>query len=266
MIQSRICPVQGSDFPVEWIPHQKFACFALNVTHIVLPPGELWFCRLFNQALPHVQDEALRQDVKGFIAQEGAHARAHRNILGDFERQGWDFSVSRARLDRIFNGLLGDKVLGRWAAGRWQFRWLRARIGLVAAIEHLTCVLGNWILANEAIAQAGADPRMLALLRWHGEEEVEHRSVAHDLYLHLGGGYLGRSLWFLVALFGILLTWKRGTQVFIRQDVGGPRCYGFKTYIRVSRAGYLPRVSYLIRSTLRYFNWRYHPESEVGFQ
>ena len=263
MIQARICPVQGGDFPVIWIPQQKFASFVLNVTHIVLPPGELWFCRLFNQALPMVQDEILRQQVKGFIAQEGSHARAHRNVLVDYERQGWDFSISRARLAGIFNRLLGDMVMGKWQPkGRWQFRWLRMRIGMVAAIEHITCVLGNWILANEAIAQADHDPRMLEILRWHGLEEVEHRSVAHDLYTHLGGGNAGRMLWFVLALFTIILTWKRGTQVFIRQDTQGPQSYGFRTYVTVSRQGYLPTVGYLAKSFLRYFSWRYHPERE----
>lgn len=263
MSQDRICPTEGAGSPVVWIPSQKFASYVLNVTHIVLPPGELWFCRLFNQALPLVEDESLRQQVKGFVTQEGAHARAHRNVLGDYEQQGWDFSVSRGRLALIFNRLLGEKVLGRWQPrGRWKFRWLRMRIGMVAAIEHITCVLGAWILNNRNIAGADADPVMLQLLLWHGAEEVEHRAVAHDLYMALGGSNGGRMFWFVLVLLAVILTWKRGTQVFIRQDREGPRCYGFRTYVQVSREGYLPTVGYLTKSFLRYFRWHYHPQHE----
>jgi predicted metal-dependent hydrolase len=29
---------------------------------------------------------------------------------------------------------------------------------------------------------------MIDLIKWHGSEEIEHRTVAFDLYRHLGGG------------------------------------------------------------------------------
>ena len=252
--------------PMVWIPEQKFACFVLNVTHLILPPGELWFCRVFNQVLPQIQNAKLQQEVKKFVAQEGAHARGHRRVLDAYEAAGWDFSVSKNRLNRIFEHLLGDKMLGRWRtkpAGRR--RWLRMRVGMIAAIEHVTCVLGSWILENHSIAQAGADQRMLNLLLWHGAEEVEHRAVAFDLYRELGGGYWGRVFWFALAVCVIVLTWTRGTQAFIRQDqarCGNQSRFGFSAYVRASRDGFLPSVGFLMKSFLRYVRWGYHPSVE----
>ena len=38
----------------------------------------------------------------------------------------------------------------------------------------------------------GSDPVMLDLLRWHGAEEVEHRSVAFELFQHVSGSYVRR--------------------------------------------------------------------------
>lgn len=268
MIKPRNFNGYWQDVPPVWIPQQQFACSVLNVTHLVLPPGELWFCRLFNQALPLIRDHDLREQVKGFVAQEGAHARGHRDVLSFYESQGWNFSVSKQRLNKIFGTLLGDKVLGRFAVkSKGQLRWLRMRIGMVAAIEHVTCVLGSWILENETLRQAGANQAMLNLLLWHGAEEVEHRTVAFDLYRHLGGGNVGRMFWFLLAVWAVVLTWKRGTQVFIEQSPGEgdvrekPR-YGFRAYVAASRAGYLPTVGYLVRSFLRYLRWSYHPGTE----
>lgn len=263
MLESRSFSAHWQDVPLVWIPRQKFACFVLNVTHLVLPPGELWFCRLFNQALPLIENHGLRDQVRGFVAQEGAHARCHRDVLTVYEAAGWDFSISKSRLERIFDQLLGGKVLGRWTVtGNGQRRWLRMRIGMVAAIEHVTCVLGSWILENQPIRQVNANEDMLNLLLWHGAEEVEHRSVAFDLYRHLGGGYLGRVFWFFLVVAAIVLTWKRGTQVFIKQDhalSGKRQRYGFRSYLIASRAGYLPSVGYLTMSFLQYLRWGYHP-------
>lgn len=251
---------------VVWIPNQPFACYALNVAHLVLPPGELWFCRLFNQVLPYIQDEELRQQTVGFIQQEGSHARSHKNVLESFEEQDLDFTKSKNRLNGIFETLLGDKVFGvLTVTGKMQFRWLRTRVGIVASIEHITCVLGNWVLENKGLAKAGADPTMLNLLKWHGAEEVEHRSVAYDLHRHLGGGAISRSILFVLALLVILLTWKRGTQVFIQQsDYEDKTRYGFKAYLRDSRLDLLPRVGFVFWNLLRFLKPGYHPKYEKG--
>ena len=107
MLTVRSFKADWNDSDLYWIPGETFSCFALNVTHLVLPPGELWFCRLFNLALPHINDENLRTQVKGFIGQEGAHARGHRDALSAYESNGWDFTESKLRLNGIFNHLLG---------------------------------------------------------------------------------------------------------------------------------------------------------------
>ncbi|MGC1508636.1 metal-dependent hydrolase [Ketobacter sp. MCCC 1A13808] len=246
-----------------WIPGEKFSSYALNVTHLVLPPGELWFCRIFNLTLPHIKDEALRTQVKGFIGQEGAHARGHRDALAVYEANGWDFSESKARLNGIFGRLLGEKVFGRFeVTGKQALRWLRFRLSIVAAVEHVTCVLGTWMINNTELEALGANQQMVDLLKWHGAEEVEHRTVAHDVYVAIGGSNVLRILMTVPVMFLILLTWKRGTQVFISQDKSGPQRYGFKAYRRAAKLGYLPGLGLLFKAFLRYFRWNYHPHSE----
>ncbi|WP_261994278.1 metal-dependent hydrolase, partial [Streptomyces sp. t39] len=59
--------------------------------------------------------------------------------------------------------------------------------------------LGDWVLNADGLDRAGADPVMLDLLRWHGAEEVEHRSVAYDLLRHLDPGYRRRVRTLFVA-------------------------------------------------------------------
>src|SRR5699024_11221654 len=68
-----------SKSPLHWLPGDSFSSHMINGIHLLLPAGELWFCRVYNQALPSVTDDALRQDVRAFIEQEAIHARAHRH-------------------------------------------------------------------------------------------------------------------------------------------------------------------------------------------
>ncbi|MDQ1042286.1 putative metal-dependent hydrolase [Streptomyces sp. V4I2] len=42
--------------------------------HLMLPELERWFVRTFEQALPLITDDRLREDVRGFIGQEAKHA------------------------------------------------------------------------------------------------------------------------------------------------------------------------------------------------
>ena len=50
--------------PLHWLPGDPFATHMINGLHLLLPPGELWFCRVYNKALPYVTDPQLRADVE----------------------------------------------------------------------------------------------------------------------------------------------------------------------------------------------------------
>ena len=89
---------------------------------------------------------------------------------------------------------------------------------MIAAIEHYTAFLGDWVLNAGALDAKGADPAMLDLLRWHGAEEVEHRSVAFDLFVHLDGGYRRRVRTWATAFTALVFLWQRGTRYFMAHD------------------------------------------------
>ena len=62
---------------------------------------------------------------------------------------------------------------------------------LIAAIEHYTAVMGDFAL-NCTWDDYGADPTLVDLFRWHGSEEVEHRSVAHEVAVYFHDSYVRR--------------------------------------------------------------------------
>ena len=230
-----------SDTPLHWVPGEAEASQVMNVLHMLLPSGELWFCRLYNKALPLVSDARLRDDVQGFIRQEAMHSRAHDGAIQRYlSRFDIDSKPFTDKMDFLFERLLCDYPLGQNRLTRaldgW---WLRQRCAIIAAVEHFTCVLGKWVLEARELDRRGSDPVMLDLLRWHGAEEVEHRSVAHDLHVHLGGSFVTRQLTMLLVIAILVYLLADGTRTLLDQDpsLRGAKRQGFlRTCCRTSRA------------------------------
>jgi len=244
-----------------FIPNEPFASHLLNVLHILLPEGERWFVKVFGEALPMIKDEALREDVIGFIGQEGMHASAHQQVQDYFTEQGFDNRPYVREIEYLFKRLLGDR---RLTDEKKKEEWLIERLAFVAAIEHVTAFLGNWVLNVKGLDEVDADPRMLDLLRWHGAEEVEHRAVAYDVYMHVDGRYGRRIRTYVVT--SIVLPWLfyRGVKHLLKTDPALPKQRGprFGDLNRTKKKDLTPGYLDILRWSLRYFRRSYHPAGE----
>lgn len=182
-----------SNTPLHWIPGEPLASHAISTFNYMLPVGERYFCQIYERLLPFVQDETLRQQMLGFIGQEGIHAKTHDDVLRSFLAAHGITNAQRfaelaewieARYYPLLDQLSDETLLSV----------LRPQIALIAVIEQLTAFMGSWLLNCDLDAR-GADPTMLDLFRWHGAEEVEHRFVAHDV-----ADYFEVNRWLQVAL------------------------------------------------------------------
>ncbi|MBW5481022.1 metal-dependent hydrolase [Streptomyces bambusae] len=248
------------DTPLHWLPGDPFATHTINVLHLLLPAGERWFVHVYKQVLPYIKDEQLRADVVGFIGQEAMHAAAHDDVLPHLKRLGLDPTPYTAQVDWLFEKLLGDRTLPPGRARVW---WLKERVAMIAAIEHYTAFLGNWVLNAEELDRRGADPVMLDLLRWHGAEEVEHRSVAFDLFMHVDGSYRRRARTWATAFAALVFLWQRGARFFMENDptlVNGRASVG--QFVRAGRRGVLPSTPAMLKSIPTYLARTYHPSQE----
>ncbi|WP_210573616.1 metal-dependent hydrolase [Streptomyces sp. GESEQ-4] len=252
--------------PLHWIPGEPTATHVINVLHLLLPAGERWFVKVFKEGLPLVRDPELLADVKGFMGQEATHSVQHAHVLDHLEAQQLDTAEFTKYVDFLFERLLGERPpLG---APIPQPEWLRWRLAVVAAIEQFTAVLGDWVLAADALDRADADEVMLDLLRWHGAEEVEHRAVAFDMYQHCGGARMPRYARRLAAMAVtapvMLYLWVWGTAYLIRQDpqLAGRLRYSLAGHNAAVRKGLLPTWRELGAAIPRYFKRSYHPSQE----
>ncbi len=265
-----------SQTPLHWIPDDASASHTINNINLILPAGEFWFCKVFNRALPLVTDDKLRDDVRGFVGQEAMHARAHDGAVSQYlDAQGIETASYMRRMEWMFEKPLGDQPWGLSLPEFLQRPWLVFRLGLIAAIEHFTCVLGNFALENRRWEEAGADPAVVDLLRWHGAEEVEHRCVAFDLYRHLcrlpAPLRYGLDVLLIALVVPLILAlWAIGATHMMRQDRElrsfHPSAWGlwfWREWSRGARDGLLPSVGWLLWQGLRYLRPGYHPIHEA---
>ena len=252
--------------PLHWIPGEPTATHVINVLQLLLPAGERRFVKVLRQALPLVENERLGREVRGFIGQEGGRSVRHEDVRAHLAAQGLDTRACTERMDRLFDMLLGDRPPAWLPVGRME--WLRVRLSLVAAIEVFTAALGDWVLHADRLDRAGSDPVMLDLLRRHGAEEVEHRSVAFDLYEHTGGRplprYARRIVGMAVTAPVLLWLWACGASYLMRNDPrrrGGMR-YSLRAHNTAIRKGLLPAWRELGAAVPRYLRRSYHPSQQ----
>ena len=242
---------------VHWVPGDASTTHVINALHLFLPEGERWFLKVFKHALPEITDDLLMAQVRAFMSQEGQHATAHDTARHHLEDHGVGASAYLRRLDWLFGTALADHDL----PAPLEPHWLRVRLGLIAGIEHYTAILGQWVLDQTALEEAGADPTMLDLLRWHGAEEVEHRSVAFDLFQHVSGSYPLRAVTGWVAFAGLMAVTVDGTRSMLRSDPDAPNTF-VRAYANGQAKGRLPDLLGLGLAGLRYLRPGYHPSSE----
>ncbi|WP_433337697.1 metal-dependent hydrolase [Spirillospora sp. CA-294931] len=264
-IRARRVSFDWNSTPLHWIPDAPVATHLVNYFQILLTTGEKWFVQCVQDARPLLSDPTLEAEIRGFIGQETVHARSHQGVLDDLlARNGIQTGAfteeAHAKLDeraRQMRDLARD-------APRGFRRRLLFELGAVSAIEHYTAVLGQWLIENEALDACGADPTMLDLFRWHGAEEVEHRSVVFDVYEALGGGYPRRAVSWAVAVALLSYALTRGTFALLRQDPTITRPVTvrrvLRSYRRSVRKRQIPGMAWLfLREGLVYLRPSHHP-------
>lgn len=186
-IQARDMDFHWDDVPLHYIPGRMVATHVYNCMHLLLPEGEKAMSAALAQALPLIDDPRLKEEVVGFIGQEATHADNHGGVLERLVELGLDARPVLSRLDKLLSVIMAD-----FGDKRIRHQLLCERLALFSALEHFTAVWGKFFLESEGLANSGMHPMVLDLLKWHGAEEVEHRSVVFDAYQHIDGSYARR--------------------------------------------------------------------------
>lgn len=258
-IQARQVHFDVSAIPLHWIPGHPVASHMVSLLNVVLPAAERWFVATFNEALPLVQDPRLAEDMRGFIGQEATHADVHEQVMHDFMvNHGVNPGPILKQVEYLFTKVLAPT---RSPDPKRRLNNISERLWLIAALEHYTAVLGDFSL-NCAWDDHGAHPTLVDLFRWHGAEEVEHRTVAHDVAVYFRDSYFDRIRAMAIAVTLMFVFFQRGMRYLVKTDpqidIGWWQTQRLRC--RDSELGLLPRWRTVFGSnTLMYFRPGFSP-------
>lgn len=259
-IHARDVHFDFSSVPMHYIPGEVLATHVANVMHLVLPEGERAMAACLGEALPYIEDERLREEVTGFIGQESMHASSHEGARTHLQSIGLDVESYLSKVAWLIDRVFSDHGL----SGRAKQEWLRERLGLFAGMEHFTAVIGEWLLEAEVLQELGMHPTMLDLVRWHGAEEVEHRSVVFDAYMHVDGGYARRVRTGLLASCLLLPLFVVSTAYLYRKDPSPAKGrFWLQQFASATARGVIPNFTTFFTEMPRYLSRSFHP-SQLG--
>ncbi|MEZ0367254.1 metal-dependent hydrolase [Mycobacterium sp. pUA109] len=155
----------------------------------IFPPGEESFIRSVRRFADQITDPVLKKRVAGFIGQEAVHGQEHRRLNERLVELGYPIAWAdspKAEARRLkFEKRLSPRV----------------HLAMTAAAEHYTAVLAERTLTNEYLRSLARTTETRHLFDWHAFEELEHKSVAFDVYRAVGG-----TEWTRIVVMGFALT------------------------------------------------------------
>ena len=251
----RPIPVRRPDFQFDsappgagryWFGGDAFLTHLLHALSLTFPEGERFFMEAVRHYAPRIESATLRHEVSRFLAQEGMHGRAHDAFNAWIRAQGNDTAW-------IEQNVKEDLARTR------RYRRPREQLAVTCALAHFTAILAELLLDDEKLRDS-MEPEVRRLWTWHAIEETEHKAVAFDTYLAVGGTYRMRVATMLFTTVLFLSHVLRYQARLMRADggAGGTRAI-LRGWMRMwITPGVLRPV---IPAYLDYFRPRFHPWS-----
>jgi len=230
-----------------WMGGDPVATAFYNALSATFPKGEAFFVesvRLFRDgATPK-----LAREIKAFVTQEVMHSREHIQFNKRALESGYDL---RSLEDRV-----------EWRLGITRAKPPIVSLAATMCLEHFTAILAHQLLKNPRHLNR-ADAESAALWRWHAIEEIEHKGVAYDTWLHATRGWPRGKRWKVKAKVMLLVTRNfvidrsKGTIELLRQDgITGPRAWARMLWFAWVRPGMLRKI---LGAWAQFFLPGFHP-------
>ncbi len=189
----------------DWHGGSAFRTAYFNAMSMLFPLGEKFFIDSARFFRNEIVDPKLLEELTAFQGQEATHRLQHQRYNEILcEQRGYD-------LDR-FERPLRNRMA-------WAYRELSARRRLAGTVasEHLTAILANDMLTHRD-ALSDADPQVASLWLWHGVEETEHKAVAFDVFIAVGGTIGERRQALLMNTFFFFRDTFRNLCIMLKND------------------------------------------------
>jgi len=241
---------RGDATPRLWHGGRVEATAIYNALSTTFPAGEAFFVesvRKFREDAP----PKLAEEIKAFTTQEAIHSREHDAFNRRASDAGYDLSKLEARVERRLDVTRSKPPIVSLAA--------------TMALEHFTAILAHQLLANSRHLE-GADQATADLWRWHACEEIEHKGVAYDTWLHATRNWPAAKRWkvkakvMLYVTRNFLVDRTAGSLELMRQDgATGLKAWSLLLWYLWVRPGMFRKIA---GAWLSFFMPRFHPWNE----
>ncbi|MCW1382586.1 metal-dependent hydrolase [Novosphingobium sp. KCTC 2891] len=173
-----------------WLNNDPVGSAWYNALSLTFPRGEAFFIesvKAFRDGVP----PRLEAEIRDFIRQEINHTREH----VAFNRAAQDAGFDISEMDRRLAESLDET----------KTRPPIANLASTMALEHFTAILALELLRTPAHL-AGGDEETANLWRWHSIEEIEHKGVAYDTWLHATRDWSRWKRWKIKSLIMLSVT------------------------------------------------------------
>jgi predicted metal-dependent hydrolase len=238
---------RGQAMPRWWCNGDPIATAWLNSLSASFPRGEALFIesvKAFREGAP----PELEREIRAFIGQEVNHSREHLAFNRMVSEAGYDIAGVDARI-------AANTELARR-------RPPIVQLAVTIALEHFTAMFAHVFLTDPT---AFFDPHgpQAAIWRWHAIEEIEHKGVAYDTFLHATRDWPRFRRWKLKAMVMLMITERflrhrsRDALDFLAQDgIAGWRAKARLMWYVFGYPGVLRRI---FPAWLAYFMPGFHP-------
>ena len=197
-----------------WHGGNPYASALYDALSATFPVGEAFYVesvRAFRDGTP----PKLAEEIKAFTTQEVIHSREHLAFNRRAADAGYDLAPLEAQVEKRL-AVTRDKPP-------------IVSLGATMALEHFTAILAHQLLADPSHLDK-AEPESAALWRWHAVEEIEHKGVAYDTWLHATRHWTRWKRWKVKAKVMLYVTRNfivdrtAGAMEILRQDgITGPK-------------------------------------------
>lgn len=191
-----------------WFGGDPFATAFNNALSVTFPRGEAFFIdsvKAFRDGVP----PKLEREIRAFTQQEVMHSREHIAFNKKVAEAGYDIAPLEKAVEDAMQVVRERPAI--------------INLAVTMALEHYTALMARIFMRNPHWFD-GVDKEWADLWRWHSIEEIEHKGVAYDTWLHATKDWSRWQRWKTKARVMMLITiyfWMnriKGMLELLRQD------------------------------------------------
>lgn len=166
----------------------------MNTLSVFFPEGERFFINSVRYYRDRINDPSLKEAVKAFISQEAMHTREHISYNTALATSGMPVKELETLVAKILS--FASAKLPK-----------SLQLATTIALEHITAILAD-LLLRDPVFLKNSDSEYSALWKWHAKEEIEHKSVAYDVYQEvIGTGFNAYAIRVFAFLLANVIFW-----------------------------------------------------------